>query len=150
MIELYDTSALILAHRQPAVARELEPALRADEVAICAPIRLEYLNGARNAAEYGRFADVLEALRDLPVESRDWQRAMAVHRLLAERGPGEQRSVRLLDLLIAAVAERHAVGIVHDDADYDRIALVTSQPTRWLAPRPSVDDTVGSPSVTQE
>jgi predicted nucleic acid-binding protein len=42
------------------------------------------------------------------------------------------------DLIIAAVAERHGMGIVHYDEDYDRIAAITGQPTRWIAPRGSV------------
>ena len=36
---------------------------------------------------------------------------------------------------IAAVGERNGVGLVHYDADYDRIAAITGQPTRWIVPR---------------
>ena len=52
MIELWDTSALILAARDPMVAAALGEALASDEVAISEPVLLEYLNGARNVAEY--------------------------------------------------------------------------------------------------
>jgi predicted nucleic acid-binding protein len=38
----------------------------------------------------------------------------------------------LVDLIIAAVAERHRCPIVHFDADYDRIAALSGQPTRWV------------------
>lgn len=41
------------------------------------------------------------------------------------------------DLLIAA-AEAAGVTLLHYDEDYDRIAAVTGQPTRWIAPRGSV------------
>lgn len=135
MIELYDTSALILASRDPAVAAGLADALANDEVAITEPILLEYLNGARNAAEYGRFETAWRAVRVLSTAAVDWQRALEVHRRLAETGPGHQRSVRLVDLIVAAVAERHGYAIVHFDADYDRIATITGQPARWAAPR---------------
>ncbi len=138
MIELFDTSALILAARDRSVGRILADAVAADEVALSEPILLEYLNGARNADEYDRFERGLRAARLISTSSDDWDRALEVHRSLAHAGPGLQRSVRLPDLIIAAAAERHGLPIVHYDEDYDRIASVTGQPTRWVAPRGSV------------
>lgn len=134
MIELWDTSALILATRDPRVASALAEALANDQVAICEPVMLEYLNGARNTAEYDRFDETLRAVRLLWTTPPDWQRALAVHRMLAASGPGHQRSVRLVDLIVAAVAERHRYPIAHVDRDYDRIAGVTGQRVRWVAP----------------
>jgi predicted nucleic acid-binding protein len=133
VIELWDTSALILASRDPMIATGLGEALANDEVAINEPILLEYLNGARNIAEYARFDKTLRAARLLSTIADDWQRALVVHRLLAESGPGHQRSVRLVDLIVAAVAERHGYPIAHVDRDYDRIAGLTGQRTRWVA-----------------
>jgi predicted nucleic acid-binding protein len=134
MIELWDTSALILATRDPNVAAGLAEALANDEVAITEPVILEYLNGARNIAEYDRFDATLRAVRLLLTTPDDWQRALAVHRMLAGSGPGHQRSVRLVDLIVAAVGERYRYPIAHVDHDYDRIAGLTGQPTRWVAP----------------
>lgn len=134
MIELWDTSALILATRDPRVATGLGEALANDEVAISEPVLLEYLNGARNAAEYARFDEALRAVRVLSTTPDDWRRALVVHRMLAESGPGHQRSVRLVDLIVAAVGERHRYPIAHVDRDYDRIASLTGQRTRWVAP----------------
>lgn len=133
MIELWDTSALILAARDPSVAAGLADALANDEVAICEAVLLEYLNGARNTAEYDRFDQTLRAVQLLSTTPDDWGRALAVHRLLAGSGPGHQRSVRLVDLIVAAVAERHDYPIVHLDRDYERIAGVTGQQVRWVA-----------------
>ena len=135
MIELYDTSALILATREPAVAAGLAEALANDEVATSEPILLEYLNGARNAAEYARFDDALRAARLLSTTADDWGRALEVHRMLADTGSGHQRSVRLVDLIVAAVAERNDYPVAHFDGDYERIASLTGQPTRWVAAR---------------
>jgi hypothetical protein len=53
-------------------------------------------------------------------------------------GPLHRRQVRIPDLLIAAVAARHDVTLVHYDADYEAIASVTGQRTRWAAPRGSL------------
>jgi predicted nucleic acid-binding protein len=135
VIELFDTSALILAAREPRAGRILADALAADEVALSEPVLLEYLNGARNAAEYGRIETALRAARLVETTPADWQRALAVHRELAGSGPGHQRSVRLPDLIIAAAAEREGLPIVHYDADYDRIAAITGQASRWVVPR---------------
>jgi len=137
VIELWDTSALILASRDPAVASQFGDALASDEVAISEPILLEYLNGARNLPEYDRFGTALGALRTLTTTSADWGRALEVHRGLASSGSGHQRSVRLVDLVIAAAAERHGVGIAHVDRDFDRIAAITGQRVRWVGMSPS-------------
>jgi predicted nucleic acid-binding protein len=134
VIELWDTSALIQAARDPRVATGLAEALANDEVAICEAVLLEYLNGARNRPEYDRFDETLRTVRLLSTTPADWTRALEVHRMLADSGPGHQRSVRLVDLIIAAVAERHAYPIAHVDRDYERIAGLTGQPTRWVAP----------------
>ena len=53
------------------------------------------------------------------------------------RGVPSQRSVKHPELLIAAAAEAAEaadVTVLHYDEDYDRIAAITGQPTRWLAP----------------
>jgi predicted nucleic acid-binding protein len=36
--------------------------------------------------------------------------------------------------VIAAAAEAADLAILHYDSDYDRIAVVTNQPTEWIAP----------------
>lgn len=46
--------------------------------------------------------------------------------------------MKLPDLLIAAVANRSGLIVVHYDSDFDRIAAVTGQPVRWAAPRGSL------------
>lgn len=136
MIELWDTSALILAARLPDAGARLGEALGDDDVAITDAIRLEYLNGARNTLEYDRFDAGLEAMRRVETLPADWGRARTVHRALAALGAGHQRSVRVVDLIIAAVAERLGYPIVHVDEDYDRIASITGQATRRLATTP--------------
>ena len=132
MIEIWDTSALIAAARDPATARVLGDALAADTVAITEPILLEYLNGARNLTECDAFDMRLRAARVIDTTPADWRRAMEVHRRLAASGAGHQRSVRLVDLIVAAVAENGGLPVVHIDEDYERIAALTGQRTRRL------------------
>jgi predicted nucleic acid-binding protein len=73
------------------------------------------------------------AFRLVDTEQQDWDRAVEVMVLLAKNG--KHRSVGIPDLLIAAVSERHALTLVHYDSDFDHVAQITGQATRWLAPR---------------
>lgn len=132
MVEIWDTSALIVAARDKAAAGVLAEALADDDVGVTEPILLEYLNGARQLHEYDRFETRLRAARLFETTPLDWRRALEVHRLLAGLGAGHQRSVRIVDLIIAAVAQRNGCPVVHVDEDYDRIASITGQPTRRL------------------
>jgi predicted nucleic acid-binding protein len=132
VIELWDTSALILAAGSPAIGAALGDALNDDAVAITDAIRIEYLNGARNIGEYDRFDAGLRAMRLVDTLPEDWARALVVHRALAGRGAGHQRSVRVIDLVIAAVGERLELPIVHIDEDYERVAAITRQAQRRL------------------
>lgn len=138
MTELIDTSALILGVRDPRARAWMAEALANDDLAICDVVALEYLMGARNAHDYARLEAALGGFASIPTMPVDWARARDVHRRLAAAGAGHQRSVRIPDLVIAAVAERAGVGIVHYDEDYDRIAAVTGQPVRWILPRGEV------------
>ena len=132
MVEVWDTSALIVAARHPDARAALADALANDEVAVTEAIVLEYLNGARTLDEYDRERARLGALRQVATTAVDWNRALEVHRRLAAEGAGHQRSVRFVDLIIAAVAERVGLAIVHVDQDFERVASITGQATRPL------------------
>jgi len=43
-------------------------------------------------------------------------------------------AVTIPDLIIAAVAERHDITILHYDHDFDVIAEVAGQPVEWVVP----------------
>jgi predicted nucleic acid-binding protein len=73
------------------------------------------------------------AFRLVDTRQEDWDRAVEVMVQLAAKG--KHRSVGIPDLLIAAVAERHGLTLVHYDSDFDHVAEATGQATRWLAPR---------------
>jgi predicted nucleic acid-binding protein len=55
---------------------------------------------------------------------------------LARRGL--HRAVGIPDLLIAAVAERERLTLLHYDSDYDFVAGITNQPIQWVVPRGSI------------
>ncbi|MBA2359715.1 MAG: VapC toxin family PIN domain ribonuclease [Actinobacteria bacterium] len=96
------------------------------------------LYSARNGHEFADIREELDALADCPIGKAQWERALWVYEQLSARGGAHQRSVKHPDLLIAAAAEAADVAVLHYDEDYDRIAGITGQPTRWLAPRGSL------------
>lgn len=133
---LADTSALARL-RHPAVAEVLGPLIEAGLVATCGVIEFELAWATRSSAEL----DELRADREVGYEwlathDEDWRRALQVQAALWRSG--QARSVGLPDLLVAAVAEREGITVIHYDADYDLIASVTGQPVRWVVPRGSV------------
>ena len=131
---LADKSAYARMHHT-AVADRLTPLLVDGYVATCPIIDLEVLYSARSRSDYEEILVERGSLPWLPINEAVTARAMAVQRLLAQRG---QHRLPLPDLLIAAVAEINDLTVIHYDADYDRIASVTGQATEWVIPRGSV------------
>jgi predicted nucleic acid-binding protein len=138
MTELLDTSVWTLAARDPEVSAEVVEALGRNGVATCDPVRFELLYAARSIDEFRFVRERLGAVRHCPVDQGVWDRALDVYELLAAQGGAHQRQVSHPDLLVAAAAERAGVPVLHYDEDYDRIAAVTGQATRWVRPRGSL------------
>lgn len=82
--------------------------------------------------------DLRAGLREPPVASMPVEyatpaaedRAIEVLTLLADRG--HHRAPSVPDLLIAAIAERAGLVVLHLDKDFDLIARITGQPTERL------------------
>ena len=133
---LADKSALARLGR-PEVGAVLEPLILAGEVATCGVVDLEVLYSARSHQDLVRTrATRALAFPRVAMAQADFDRAADVLEALAQRG--QHRAVGLPDLLIAAVAERTELTVLHCDADYDLVAAVTGQPTRWVMPRGAV------------
>jgi predicted nucleic acid-binding protein len=90
-----------------------------------------------SATSHSALLEVIEerqaGFRQVDTRQVDWDRAVEVMVQLAAKG--KHRSVGIPDLLTATVAERHGLTLVHYDSDFDHVAEVTGQATRWLAPR---------------
>ena len=133
---LADTSVLARLHR-PAVAAVLVPLIESGIVATCGVIEFELGWATRSRTEF----DQVRADRDagyewLATHDEDWRRALEVQATLWRTG--HMRAVGLPGLLVAAVAERERVIVIHYDSDYELIAQVTSQPMQWVVPRGTV------------
>lgn len=133
---LADKSALARGQRSPEVREVLEALLRRNEVATCGIVELELLYSASSPGNYLATAEALGGMPRVAVEEVAVRRALEVQAMLAERS--RHRGVPLPDLLIAACAERAGLAVLHYDRDFERIAELTGQPTRWVVPRGSV------------
>jgi predicted nucleic acid-binding protein len=99
-------------------------------------VTLEHLYGAR-ARRVRALAEPGGPLPLAVVDDRVLDRALEVAGLMAERGL--HGGAKPMDLAIAAAAEASRLTLLHYDADFDRIASVTNQPTEWVAPAGSLD-----------
>jgi predicted nucleic acid-binding protein len=133
---LVDKSALARL-RYPEVFDGLGPLIDAGLVATCAMVEFEVLWSTRSSVEFDEIrSDRKQAYEWLALEDRHWIRAIDVQQQLWANG--QIRTVPLLDLLIAAVAEEHRLTVIHYDADYERVAAITNQAVEWVVPRGSV------------
>ena len=81
-------------------------------------------------------ARLARSLVPIPTIQADFDRALDVMAELARRN--QHRAVGAKDLVIAAVAERAGLTLLHYDADYDFIVAATGQPMEWVVPRGAV------------
>jgi predicted nucleic acid-binding protein len=137
-VELADTSAWQVAKRAGEAGEQFDARVRTGLVGTCSMVMLEVLASARNGPDFDRMQEEFDALRLYQIGQSQWRRAIQVYRELAHQGGAHQRSVGHEDLLIAAAAESAGVELLHYDEDFDRIAAITGQSTRWIAPKGSL------------
>jgi predicted nucleic acid-binding protein len=112
--------------------------IEAGHVSMCPVSELETLYSARNLAEYEAGAQRFRlAFAWVPVGERAWDRAAEVQHELARRG--QHRAASIPDLLLAATAEQHKLTVLHYDRDFETIAGITGQSTRWVVPAGTAD-----------
>lgn len=116
---------------------QVAAALEAGRIATCLPFRLEAGYSARNARDRKALLELLDALPRFPIDHEVEQRAEDAQDQLTRVGHYRLLAV---DLLMAAFADRHGVGILHYDGDYDLIAEKTDLAfdSVWVAPRGSM------------
>jgi len=133
---LADTSTLVrLPH--DAVAEVLASLLSAGELATCGVIELALLSLIQSPAEYAEIKAMRAAsFQWLPTTDQDFHRALAVQALLAEE---ECRAIAWPQLVVAAVAERHGVSLLHYNPVFEQIAKLTGQAAEWVAAAGSLE-----------
>ncbi|MGE5281188.1 MAG: PIN domain nuclease [Chloroflexota bacterium] len=133
---LADKSALARHLTREEVRKALDPLLAQGEVAVCGIVELELLYSATSPANYRAYAEALSGMPRAEVSEAAVRRALEVQGMLAARS--QHRGSSLPDLLTAACAEHAGLTVLHYDRDFERIAKLTAQPTRWIVPRGSV------------
>jgi predicted nucleic acid-binding protein len=103
-------------------------------------LELEVLYSARNAREHTELSDELEALRPLALSAGIVEAALEAQAELAQHAAGFQR-LSHQDYLVAAIAAANELGVLHYDADFDRLATHSSLDFEsvWLAPAGALD-----------
>lgn len=132
---LVDSSLWIegLSPRAPPPLRAtLRALIEANQLVVTDMVRLEVIAGARTFQEFREFRTDFEAVRCVPITSREWLRAEDLCVTLGRRG----LSVPPADVLIAAVALGHGVSLWHADRDFERIRhVVPALQTFWYPQR---------------
>ncbi len=131
--------ARLLDGRLAGVHRKaFDAALAAGELWTCPPTLLEMRYSARDEHDFARTAKRLDALSHAPLDAGAGRAALVAQAELAAAAEISHR-VKPVDLLIAAIASANALGVLHQDRDYDTIAEHTSLEFEsvWAGPRGS-------------
>jgi hypothetical protein len=127
---LIDTSALARLMRPGAGSFGWDQAAAAGLIAVCPITELEFFYSARSAQDREQgIQEVKSVFGWVPVHDRAFARGWEVQGELTSKG--QHRSAGPVDLILAATAELHGLTLLHHDRDFDVIAGVTGQPTRW-------------------
>jgi predicted nucleic acid-binding protein len=117
---LVDTSAWVefLRDTGSRVCERVEELLDAD-VATCDPVRMEVLAGARNERHLHDLRRLLARGTSIQTLPTDYENAAGWYRTCRRNGDTVRK---LMDCLIAAVAIRVDVEILHADTDFEALA----------------------------
>ena len=122
-MQLVDTSSWIHSLRPGGdadVRARVEKLVKSGEASWCAMIRLELWNGAHKEHEKRILKEMEERLIDLEITSEVWKLACD----LAWKSRKGGHSVPATDLLIAACARLHQVGLEHSDEHFTALEKV--------------------------
>lgn len=132
---LVDTSVLTRLPNSE-VRTAVAPLVEQGRVGRCTMSDLETGFSARNANEWDALQRALSVFPVVDVVSSDFDQAKETQRALAALG---LKGRKVPDLIIAAVALRMELAVLHYDRDFELIEQVTGQPTRWVVERGTVD-----------
>jgi predicted nucleic acid-binding protein len=121
---LVDTSAWVefLRDTGSRACLRVDELLGAD-IATCHPIRMEVLAGARDDRHLNDLRRLLARGSIVPVRTLDYEEAATLFRVCRRSGETVRK---LIDCLIAAVAIRADIPLLHADADYEVLGRHTA------------------------
>lgn len=135
---LLDTSVVTRLRHTRTEVRDAVHRLRGEGgmLARCTVTDLEYGFSARNALQWETLQAVLGQFDGVELTADDVAVALRVQHDLAAAGLAGRK---IADLLIAAVALRRELTLVHYDHDFEHIAKVSPLAHRWLVPAGTID-----------
>jgi predicted nucleic acid-binding protein len=115
-------------------AEEIAVAFEGGRVATCLPFLLEAGYSARSAGDHDELIEELLALPLISIDEGIERRAVDAQRQLAHAG---HHRLPPVDLILAAIADRHRLGVLHYDRDFDLLHSKTDLDFEsvWLVPR---------------
>jgi hypothetical protein len=121
---LIDTSAWVeyLRDTGSPVCIRVDELLSAD-IATCDPVRMEVLAGARDERHLHDLRRLLARASALSTVTTDYEEAASLYRVCRRGGETVRK---LIDCLIASVAIRSDVAVLHADGDFDVLARHTA------------------------
>ena len=113
--------------------QEIARAIELGHVHTCLPFLLEAGYSARNVADYQDIRGALHSLPYVAMDEATERRAVEIQADLVACG---HHRLPPADVLIAAIAERNGLTVLHYDKDFDVIRERTSATlsAEWLAP----------------
>ncbi len=118
---LVDTSAWIDALRRDGdreVRAAVQSVMAEGTAVLCDMIRVELWNGARGKAEQEMLRGLERELECVATSREVWEAAVELARACRRKGVTPPAT----DLLIAACADHHGLGLLHHDRHFDEIA----------------------------
>lgn len=128
---LLDNSVYVRISRSPAIAEVVDRLAREGRLGRTSIFDMEALFSTR-PGDYQIISRGLLGFVLVPTHQADWDRAREVMDALADSG--RHRAVAISDLLVAAVAERVGLTVLHYDRDFEIIGEVTGQPVEAVVP----------------
>lgn len=119
-------------------ANEIAEDWEEGRLAVCLPFLLEAGYAARSARNHTELFEELLGLPFFGFDAKVEHRAIDVHAQLARIG---HHRVPPVDVMIAAIAERHEIGVLHYDSHYDMLVEKTDLDFHsvWLMPAGSLN-----------
>jgi hypothetical protein len=122
--------------RPDSLGDEIAEHLAAGRLAVCLPFVLETGYTARNGAEHTAMIEEFAALPTFSIDAEVERRAIRAQAQLARIG---HHRISVSDVVIAAIADRYEIGVLHYDKDFDLLLEKTDLDfhSEWLMPRGS-------------
>ena len=121
---LVDTSAWIEFLRDPVspIGDRVAELMNDDIAAVCEAVQMEVFAGARNDQHLVHLRGVLSGATIIPIQPSDYYDAAILYRACRQNGITIRSQI---DCLIAAVAIRAQIPILHNDSDFTALAQHT-------------------------